>query len=89
MFKADFWPLAAIDSVGQLNSRVQRSFERPEEQNVKHVVMSKQKMRKAALKNGKKESEYGYGMSMECHRVYFEALKKGTVRPKLKIKNKC
>ena len=42
LFKADFWPLAAIDSVGQLISRVRRSFERPEEQNVKHVVMSKQ-----------------------------------------------
>ena len=42
LFKADFWPLAAIDSVGQLISRVRRSFEGPEEQNVKHVVMSKQ-----------------------------------------------
>ena len=63
LFKADFWPLAAIDSVGQLNSRVRRSFERPEEQNVKHVVMSEQKMRKAALKNEKMESEYGQGMS--------------------------
>ena len=55
--------MAAIDSVGQLISRVRRSFERPEEQNVKHVVMSEQKMRKAALKNEKKKSEYGQGMS--------------------------
>ena len=39
MFKADFWPLAAIDSVGQLISRVRRSLEGPEEQN---VFMSKQ-----------------------------------------------